>query len=128
MTQIEARIASLREVARKLQAGEPLKEGERPLDEAKAQEMMTDLKTEAQEKKGKRQELQAQLAKLTGDPAAANDEALRLEREAQELHQRLTQMRSVDLTELERANMGMRDQWQQAPSDFPMHAVIVLIE
>merc|ERR1712096_274400 len=94
--------------------GQPLQEGEPPLDATRAQETMARLRTEAAQCKQRRAELAAELQRMSSDPAAANDEAVRLEQEAGKLRERLTVLRSTELVELEHEHNAKRDAWQRA--------------
>jgi len=116
VAEIDKKLEDLREKAKKLQAREPLEAGQAPPDDAKVQEIMGQLKQQATQLKSRRAEMQAELSKANVDPATAQDEAQRLESEANGLHDQLNFVRSSELQELERSHVGRRESWQHETS------------
>jgi len=113
--QIDKKLAQMREKAQKFQAGEALPDGTPAPDAAGLPEVMTQLRAQATQLKQKKAELQAELQKwqsLADDPESAQAAAADLEREAGELQERLTALRTGELSELERQHCDQREAWQ----------------
>lgn len=108
--QVDNRLSSLRAKAAKLQTGG---DGSTPpMEPAKVTEIMAQIKQEAQKMKTKRADLHAELQKVSADPKTLEESACRAERQAVELQEQLTKLRSFELSELERAHLGSRQVWQ----------------
>jgi hypothetical protein len=116
MEEVEQKLEKLREKAQKLQNSEPLEAGEAPPEPAKVQEIMGQLKQQATQLKQRRAEIQAELSKSNVDPAAAQDAALKLEQEANTLHEQLNHVRASELQELEQSHIARREAWQRETS------------
>merc|ERR1711939_177906 len=99
--------------AQKMQAGEPLEPGQPPPDATKVQEVMGQLKQQASQLKARRAEIQAELSRANVDPATAQENAQRLEQEADGLRDQLNFVRSSELQDLERSHVARREAWQQ---------------
>jgi chromosome segregation ATPase len=114
--EIDTNLLKLRDKAQKLQNGEPLEAGQAPVDTAKVQEVMADLKQQAAKLKQKKAEYQAELGKSSVDPATAQENALKLESEADELRDQINFVRVNELQELERSHATKREAWQRETS------------
>merc|ERR1719221_1891292 len=110
--QIDKEIASIKDKFQKIQAGETPEGESAPLSPVAAQEVAGQLRQQAAKCKARRAELQAELQKLSVDPASAQESALRLTQEASELHEQLSHLRGSELTELEREHVARREAWQ----------------
>jgi len=110
--QIDKEIGSIKDKFQKIQAGETPEGEASPLSPVAAQEVAGQLRQQAAKCKSKRADLQAELQKLSVDPASAQESALRLEQEASELHEQLSHLRSSELMELEGVHVARREAWQ----------------
>mmetsp|Transcript_82615 Transcript_82615/g.130161 ORF Transcript_82615/g.130161 Transcript_82615/m.130161 type:complete len:944 (+) Transcript_82615:147-2978(+) len=114
--EIDQKLLKLREKAQKMQNGEPLEAGQAPVDPAKVQEVMAQLKQQAAQLKQKKAELQGELSRSNVDPAAAQENALKLEGEADGLRDQINFVRVNELQELERSHALKRESWQRETS------------
>jgi len=110
--EIDKKMAVLRAQAQKINSGEPAAEGGAPLNAAEIAEAMVGLKQEAAAHKARRAELQAELQRMSTDPASATDTAIKMERDADALQEQLNHMRSSELVAVERALAARRETWQ----------------
>lgn len=113
--QIDKKLGQMREKAQKFQAGEALPDGTPAPDASQLPEVMSQLRAQASQLKQKKAELQAELQKwqrLADDPESAQAAAADLEREASELQEQLTSLRTGELSELERQHGERREAWQ----------------
>jgi len=106
MEEVERKLEKLREHAKKIQET-------KSMEDPQVQEQMTKLKQQAGQLKQRRAELQVELNRTSIDPATAQENALRLEREADELRDKLNFVRSSELYGLEQTHASKREAWQQ---------------
>jgi len=108
--QIDKKMAGLHEKAKQLQgSGDGATP---PVDPAEKDKKMGLLKQEAKKCKDRKAELVAEIQKCSEDPATLEEAAAKAERQAVQLQEQLTTLRSSELVELERAHYSSRESWQ----------------
>eukprot|EP00811_Abedinium_folium_P003626 NODE_13336_length_1171_cov_7.695402.p1 GENE.NODE_13336_length_1171_cov_7.695402~~NODE_13336_length_1171_cov_7.695402.p1 ORF type:complete len:260 (-),score=84.53 NODE_13336_length_1171_cov_7.695402:391-1170(-) len=106
LEQLEHKMTRLRERAQEMTV------------EDKGTDAYEQLRTKGARLKERKKQLRLDLQNIDVDPAAAQEVALRMETEANELHRELSSLRTNELVELEREHMAQREACQAETAQF----------